>query len=146
MQSSSPVQVMDGAFHTINFPKKIYTTEAAMDGKIPFYALGLRNISRLVKTKTKTRAQCLMVNTGSLKRAFYVLWIANPSRHCLVKYSRDMTSVCSALTTTLRQLIILQILIDPHQLQKQNVTPAPGIMEQERSCTIRDISLYKFPE
>ena len=39
-----------------------------MDDKIPFYALDLRNISRLVKTKTKTRAQCLMVNTGSLKR------------------------------------------------------------------------------
>ena len=37
-----------------------------MDDKIPFYALDLRNISRLVKTKTKTRAQCLMVNTGSL--------------------------------------------------------------------------------
>ena len=27
-----------------------------MDVKIPFYALDLRNISRLVKTKTKTRA------------------------------------------------------------------------------------------
>ena len=37
-----------------------------MGDKIPFYALDLRNISRLVKTKTKTRAQCLMVNTGSL--------------------------------------------------------------------------------
>ena len=37
-----------------------------MDDKIPFYALDLRNNSRLVKTKTKTRAQCLMVNTGSL--------------------------------------------------------------------------------
>ena len=37
-----------------------------MDDKIPFYALDLRNISRLVKIKTKTRAQCLMVNTGSL--------------------------------------------------------------------------------
>ena len=39
-----------------------------MDDKIPFYALDLRNISRLVKTKTKTRAQCLMVNTGSLNQ------------------------------------------------------------------------------
>ena len=32
-----------------------------MDDKIPFYALDLRNISRLGKTETKTRAQCLMV-------------------------------------------------------------------------------------
>ena len=47
----------DWPFHAISFSKKIYTTEAAID---------LRNISRLVKTKTKTRAQCLMVNTGSL--------------------------------------------------------------------------------
>ena len=39
-----------------------------MDDKILFYALDLRNISRLVKTKTKTRAQCLMVNTGSLTK------------------------------------------------------------------------------
>ena len=38
-----------------------------MGDKIPFYPLDLRNISRLVKTKTKTRAQCLMVNTGSLR-------------------------------------------------------------------------------
>ena len=37
-----------------------------MDDKIPFYALDLRNISRLVETKTKTRPQCLMVNTRSL--------------------------------------------------------------------------------
>ena len=41
-----------------------------MDDKIPFYALDLRNISRLVKTKTKIRAQCLMVNTGSLNNPF----------------------------------------------------------------------------
>ena len=38
-----------------------------MDDKIPFYALDLRNISRLVKTKTQIGAQCLVVNTGSLK-------------------------------------------------------------------------------
>ena len=44
-----------------------------MDDKIPFYALDLRNISRLVKTKTKTRAQCLMVNTGSLKMQHVVM-------------------------------------------------------------------------
>ena len=62
----------DWPFHAISFSKKIYTTEAAMEDKIPFYALDLRNISRLVKTKTKTRAQCLMVNTGSLIRSFSI--------------------------------------------------------------------------
>ena len=35
----------DWPFHAISFPKKIHPTEAAMDDKIPFYALDLRNIS-----------------------------------------------------------------------------------------------------
>ena len=52
------------------FSKKIYTTEAVMEDKILFYALDLRNVSRLVKIKIKTRAQCLMVNTGSLKTRY----------------------------------------------------------------------------
>ena len=47
----------------MGFPKKIYTTEAVMYDKIPFYALDLIKISRLVKIKTKPRVQCLMVNT-----------------------------------------------------------------------------------
>ena len=56
----------DWPFDDISFSKKIYITEAAMYDKISFYALDLGNISSLVKTKTKARAQCLMVNTGSL--------------------------------------------------------------------------------
>ena len=33
----------DWPFRAIKFSKKIYTTEAAMDDKIPFYALGIRS-------------------------------------------------------------------------------------------------------
>ena len=43
-----------------------------MDDKIPFRALDLKNISRRAKAKTKTRAQCLMVNTESLKFLFHL--------------------------------------------------------------------------
>ena len=50
-----------------------------MDDKIPFYALDLRNISWLVKTKTKTRTQCLMVNTGSLINQLKVAFITQSS-------------------------------------------------------------------
>ena len=35
----------DWTFQAISFPKKIHTTEAAMDNKIPLYAVDLRNIS-----------------------------------------------------------------------------------------------------
>ncbi len=57
----------------------IYTTEAAMDDKIPFHALDLRNISRLVKTKTKSRAQCLMVNTRLLTTTIHAIFLIDTS-------------------------------------------------------------------
>ena len=34
----------DWPFNVISFPEKIYTTEAAMEDKIPSYALDLRNV------------------------------------------------------------------------------------------------------
>ena len=55
----------DWPFHAISFSTKIYTTEAAMDDKIPFYALDLRNISRLVKTKTMPSGQYWVFNFGA---------------------------------------------------------------------------------
>ena len=48
------------------------TSEAAMDDKIPFCTFDLRNISHRAKTRTKTRAQCLMVNTESLTFLFHL--------------------------------------------------------------------------
>ena len=66
----------DRPFHAIRFPNKIYTTEAALYDRIPFHVLDLRNVSRLVKTKTKTRVQCLiMVNTGSLGKSICVIHV-----------------------------------------------------------------------
>ena len=43
-----------------------------MNDKIPFRVLDLRNISHRAKTKTKTRAQCLMVNPESLTFLFHL--------------------------------------------------------------------------
>jgi len=73
-----------------------------MGDKIPFYPLDLRNISRLVKTKTKTRALCLMVNTGSLiilKFATVVCSVARPPNESEAGVNPVLTEKLTAFLT-----------------------------------------------
>ena len=91
------IQKLRLTFSCTKFSQKNYMTT-----KIPFHAINLRNNDclALVKTKTKTHEQCLLVNTGSL--------------NCLISLSQGVhyirqrldfvveENVCSKLTLTRR--------------------------------------------